>query len=461
MSYQLGPRAEGVKQNIALIRLHLDNNARSAIDIGCNEGVITAYLDALGLNVVGFEADEGYAKTAEQFQQSNYSNAEICHHALSLDDLDELPDVDVIVFLSVNQQLSKIYSNEYAESFFIKLFEKAKSQLFFQPCLLHDKYGSQQGFVENDALSAKEYFDNILHEKGLLFISQLVGISINNIPKSEPYRPLIVYNKESGQSAKTRLPSMDSPNIELLRSPSQLCHIQIERAIGTRDLQCFSLVSGWHRFTATAYFIYQQLQNSIPIKYEESPLYDYYNTVQPKVFSDVWLQSGNDGDIGVLANMPLNRYVSWLPWFETIDHVDDMLAGISQAPLIPDWDLHAFGPQTNAQVLTELKRIRDLVVTFNQRGYEPELNADGFIRGYILKNGESSRFIITAGQHRLAVMAALGFKTALIKFQPGYKRVIDSSEVESWPLVKKQVYTVQQALNIFNGIFNATGLGFK
>ncbi|MEE2025821.1 methyltransferase domain-containing protein [Alkalimonas mucilaginosa] len=459
MSYQLGARANGVKQNIALITLHLDKSARSAIDVGCNEGVITAQLDALGLAAVGFEADAGYADTARQFQQQNFSSAEISQHALTLDDLKALPEVDVVLFLSVNQQLAKLFSTSYSEAFFVQLFEKASLQLFFQPCLIHEKYGSAQGFTENDALSAKEYYDNLLYEKGFLFTSQLVGLSENNLPVSEPFRPLIVYHKKGSVSTPLKRPQLSDSTQSIRSSVSKLCHIPLDAAVGSKDLQRYAPGVGWHRFTATATFIFECIQSSRPINYREAPLYQYYQSCQPTCFGDLWQQLGYTADIGVLSQMPLDRYVSWLPWFDSSDSIEDMQAGQSKAALIPDWDSHAFGPQSDAQVLAELKRLRNLVMVISQEGYTPELKPDGYIRGYILKHQQDARFVVTAGQHRLAVMAALGFKSAMIKFQPGYERVIDSSEVQSWPLVKSGVYTEEQALAIFHGVFEATGSG--
>jgi hypothetical protein len=458
MSYQLGPRLEGVRQNINLIKLHVDSKAKTAIDIGCNEGVITCYLDALGLKVFGFEAGKDFADTAINFQKYNFSEAEICHAALSLEDLDNLPSVDVVLFLSVNQQIAKIYSKDYSERFFLKLFEKCNIQMFFQPCMIFKKYGGKQPFIENDVLSAKEYFDSLLYEAGELFTSEVVGISKNSIPASEPYRPLIVYKKFKSNNAIS-IPSIDDGVNVLRESSSKLLSVDISQCISPRDMQCFSREIGWHRFVSSTEYILEVLsKRESEFVYEDSPLYKYYQKVQPKLFGDLWAMAGRSEDIGVLSRMPLDRYVNWFPWFGLTDSPENMKIGVSLQPEIPEWDSHAFGPLARETGLEEIKRISKLLVKISNDGYSPEVNLDGFIRGYVLRKGAESRFAVTAGQHRLAILSVLEYENFTVKFQPGFERVVDVGEVELWPLVKNGVYTKQQAINIFNGVFEANGM---
>jgi hypothetical protein len=462
MSYQLGPRLEGVRQNINLIKLHVDANAKTAIDIGCNEGVITSYLDSLGLSVFGFEAGQEYADTAVNFQKYNFSDAEICNVALSLDDLQQLPQVDIVLFLSVNQQLAKIHSRQYSERFFLKLFDKCNSQMFFQPCMIYKKYGEEQPFIENDIASAKAYFDGLLYEAGELFTSQIIGVSKNGIPASEPYRPLILYTKFSGQNDVVALPRLND-GVELLRStPVKLCNIKLEHCISPRDLQAFSKENCWHRLVdISEYLSKTMMEKQTEFVYEQTSLYRYYKRVRPEKFGDLWALAGKTEDIGVLSSMPLDKYVSWFPWLEPSDSLDNIVNGISTQPDIPEWDSHAFGPMTKEAGLREVNRLYQLLVKIYNEGYCPEVNLDGFIRGYILRRGEDSKFAVTAGQHRLAVLAALDYVTCVVKFQPGIDRVVDVLDVDNWPLVRNGLYSKQQALNIFNGIFEIDGLCFR
>lgn len=453
MSYQLGPRKAGVYQNIQLLKANIDQSAATAIDIGCNEGVITAFLDSLGLKTFGFEASSEYAKKAAEFQRSNYSQAEICCHAMTIDDIKQLPNIDIVLFLSVNQQLANIHSTSYSEQFFVEVFEKTNMQLFFQPCMIHQKYGSEQGFVENDFYSVKNYFDNILFEKGFLFESTIVGVSVNGIPPSEPFRPLILYTKIGRKSQPLYIPHMDD-SIELItEAKTKLVTIDIKKAISSRDLQSFNPDSGYHRFVKTAACLLELLKKGGgELDYKTTPLYSYYQKVQPTNFGELWLQAGFNTDIGSIANMPLNRYLSWMPWTNPLESNEEISQGISEQPIIPEWDSHAFGPQTEQNLANELQRIYNLIVSINQDGYAPELHDDGYIRGTLIRRNGQTRFLVAAGQHRLAVLAALGYQQIVVKYQSS-QRIIHCDKVAGLPMVQRGILSNKQAENILDGIF--------
>lgn len=454
MKYQLGARKNGVIQNIRLISINLDKDVKTAIDIGCNEGAITAHLDSLGVKAFGFEANQNYATTAADFQKENFSEAEIINHALKLEDIEELPLVDAVFFLSVNQQLAKIYDTEYSEKFMLALFKKAKYQFFFQPCMIHEKYGSSQLFIENNYQSAKEYFDNLLLQSGEFFSSHIVGLSENRLPASEPFRPLILYTKNMKPQEVTSIPHLSDDVKTLTSSPSKLFTIDINKAIGTRDLQSYSHTKGKHRFVETVKYLITQLDAGVKnIKLEETPLYHYYLTFNPKKYRDVWHYAGLDTDIGVLGEMPLFQYVSWVPWLNPNDTDLDIQNGISQEKQIPEWDRHAFGPMSDKNILNELNRLTNLLVEIRKNGYQPEVHGDGYIRGRVINYKNESRFHVYAGQHRLAVLSALGYKQILVKKHPGTQPLYISN-IADLPMVKRNLLTETQAENFLDGLFS-------
>ena len=68
----------------------------------------------------------------------------------------------------------------------------------------------------------------------------------------------------------------------------------------------------------------------------------------------------------------------------------------------------------------------------------------------ISADGSKRVCVVMQGNHRVAVMSFLGFKSIAIK--PGVTCLgfVHESEVESWPLVKAGVVSVNCALEIFN-----------
>lgn len=454
MKYQLGARKNGVIQNIKLISINLDKDVKTAIDVGCNEGVITAHLDSLGIKAFGFEANSDYAATAANFQKENFSEAEIVNHALTIEDIKQLPAVDAVFLLSVNQQLAKIYDTDYSERFLLELFKKAKYQFFFQPCMIHEKYGSTQGFTENNIQSAKDYFDKVLLQTGEFFSSQVVGVSENKIPASEPYRPLILYTKNMKPQEIIHVPHISNDIKEILANQTKVFTINIEDAIGTRDLQSYSPVNGRHRFVETVKYLISKLDNSSKeINLEETPLYQYYRSFEPQNYIDVWHHSGLSSDIGVLGKMPLFQYVSWNPWLDPNDTDSDIRNGISKERVIPEWDRHAFGPMSDDNILTELKRLSALLVDIRQNGYLPEIHSDGYIRGQIISYKNKNKFLVYAGQHRLAVLAALGYKQILVKKHPGTQPLVINN-LATLPMVNRGLLTKAQAENYLTGLFS-------
>ena len=73
-SYQIEKHKLGTKENIHLVTLYLDPAASTALDIGCNEGVLSCHLENLGLQVDAFEQNSDYANSAKTFMSSNYNN---------------------------------------------------------------------------------------------------------------------------------------------------------------------------------------------------------------------------------------------------------------------------------------------------------------------------------------------------------------------------------------------------
>ena len=121
----------------------------------------------------------------------------------------------------------------------------------------------------------------------------------------------------------------------------------------------------------------------------------------------------------------------------------------------------AFGPVSNKKISMEAKRLDNLLKSINRFGYVPEL-FDGYPRGYLLIDdiNSSSRqhFVISGGQHRVAVLSYLGFTEILLQFEPTYPREIKASDIENWPSVKTGAYSKILAYKIFYSYFRDENL---
>ena len=121
----------------------------------------------------------------------------------------------------------------------------------------------------------------------------------------------------------------------------------------------------------------------------------------------------------------------------------------------------AFGPVTDKKISVEAKRLDTLLKSINKFGYFPEL-FDGHPRGYLLVDDLNSpnrqHFIISGGQHRVAVLSYLGFTEILLNFEPTLPREIKASDIENWPGVKTGAYSKKLAYKIFYSYFRGENL---
>ncbi|MEX2376357.1 MAG: hypothetical protein WD942_12365 [Dehalococcoidia bacterium] len=193
-TYQSGPRWHGVRLNISLLCLYLDPGTRTAIDIGSNEGFLTCTLAELGVDATGFEQNRHYHDNARLLRRHYGARAKFENRLVSAADLDTMEPIDAALFLSVHHQIAAATSLDAANDMLMKLCRKARKQVFFQPAMISAKYGCKMPFADNDFHAIEAYFGNLAAEAGMPY-SRNVGISINDLPKSEPLRPMLVYGR--------------------------------------------------------------------------------------------------------------------------------------------------------------------------------------------------------------------------------------------------------------------------
>jgi len=195
LGYQSGARWEGVQDNIAMISDYLSPEARTGIDVGCNQGLITLALADLGLKVTGYEKQHSYFTDALKIAATSHVPVDFFQQNVCLRDIKAMPKVDVTLCLSVYYQLVNCHNIEYANSILEALAEKSKQQLFLQICCINEKYGCTMPFNDNDYSSIIDYFINLFKKfKTNLSYVKVIGFSTNNIPKYEPFRPMIIFS---------------------------------------------------------------------------------------------------------------------------------------------------------------------------------------------------------------------------------------------------------------------------
>lgn len=114
------------------------------------------------------------------------------------------------------------------------------------------------------------------------------------------------------------------------------------------------------------------------------------------------------------------------------------------------------GPATGDLIEREWGRLSAVYESVKEHGYRPDRH-EGHIRGYFLRDGDRQVFLVAAGQHRAATLAALGWERLPVAFQPGFPRVVRSSEVHAFPLVRTGRMPAEAALAVFRSYFERDG----
>jgi hypothetical protein len=115
-----------------------------------------------------------------------------------------------------------------------------------------------------------------------------------------------------------------------------------------------------------------------------------------------------------------------------------------------------YGPVEEVRVQWEAKRLRGIEKSFRRLGYRSELSSSEPNPRFALllrdDHPEDYRVMVTAGNHRIAVLAFLGWPLIPMNRQPSYP-TISLRELESWPGVIDGTYSAEAARDYFLSFF--------
>ena len=110
-----------------------------------------------------------------------------------------------------------------------------------------------------------------------------------------------------------------------------------------------------------------------------------------------------------------------------------------------------FGPQSHSTCARHAKRLLKLHRNIQRRGLKTNSAPDGLPEAIVLfKSAEDLRWIVTNGNHRVAVASSLGFAKIPVRVTS----VVRYDEIARWPAVQSKIYSEAQARSVFNGYFS-------
>jgi hypothetical protein len=200
-----------------------------------------------------------------------------------------------------------------------------------------------------------------------------------------------------------------------------------------------------HPFVETA----RLLLVSPDLPYEQTPLHAFYQRHRPRTAAEHLGLACTHPD---LARHPSTTAYPWAPPPTPNEEArrrariraENRRHGLDFGP---DDGFAHFGPITARRGRFELSRLRRLVADVRARGFRIGADRDGVCSAHLLIDGAERRALIENGQHRIAVLGALGRRSAPIWVLP---HPVRRSQVATWPGVRAGVFTRDQALAVFD-----------
>ena len=187
-------------------------------------------------------------------------------------------------------------------------------------------------------------------------------------------------------------------------------------------------------------------------------LTNYYQEVTPTNPLD-WL-----GVSDYSYDSPLKAFPAWntlLPWENisidiksaerTICALQDNKEHGKKLDISFGW--RNFGPVSDDILELETNRVWSLYKSIKNNGFIRGDHQSGDIGAVVLMKADGSwRWLVeSGGQHRAAILGALGYQSTPIRIW----KIVREEDVMIWPAVIKGYYSVGQAIQIFNNIFDA------
>ncbi|WNF36578.1 hypothetical protein RJD24_19490 [Bacillaceae bacterium IKA-2] len=415
----------GNERNLLLhtVVKHFSEGANKVLEIEFGSGVISKNLNYYGFDVEAIDSRKGALleliskEWQENLRQPEQKKAKYFHNHLTLADIPHLSHYDVIIlapnhndwYQDVSEQLEIVKA----------LLEKANQQLFVKLPIL---------------MEANDIRLNYFKEK---------GFEVTCILEDQDhigYFELFLIERENRVKGRFTIPN--GTNVKSSRST--IVEVDISKCC---DKYGFSYnEEGFHPFVETI----KQYRENKNVTYDASVLKKFYQLFKPRNLSEAFFYN-EDQALSLLKKGWVGY--PWL-WNEKLRVIVEDNPGETR----PGGN-HFFGPNTDKFGIAEMGRLTTSCEMLDNIGYLPELFADGYVTGYMLKYKDDYRFIITEGQHRIAAIAALGYKKIECRFSQSdqYPRIVDFKDVKKWPQVKNGTYSRKSAEKVFMRFFEING----
>lgn len=191
---------------------------------------------------------------------------------------------------------------------------------------------------------------------------------------------------------------------------------------------------GWHPFVKTL----EEYEACSEISWKKTTLYKYHKGFCPKSIIDLIDNGQRTSEIPIFS----------FPW-------GTFRIGASNKDVLTS---RFCGPSADELIKSEFNALVALYKNISRQGYRPWDFGYGFIGGTFLLSADGKRrFVVLQGNHRMAVLSALGYKKITVRTNPGYLDYIRESDMSNWARVREGSCDIQTARSVFRLYFDKTG----
>jgi hypothetical protein len=191
---------------------------------------------------------------------------------------------------------------------------------------------------------------------------------------------------------------------------------------------------GWHHLRRTL----MEIDDDPEIKPQATTLWRFLKDFQPASISELVPYSGQ--------SLPLFVY----PWGTFQDGILESNKSVEKSRFC--------GPSQDAFIIDEFNRMKTLYAQMKKNGYRPTTFPNSFIGGtWLIRTDGQRRFVVLQGNHRMAVLAHLGYREIAVRAMSGFLATVLEKDIKEWPLVQRGLCNEHQAVAIFHLFFEESG----
>ena len=236
-----------------------------------------------------------------------------------------------------------------------------------------------------------------------------------------------------------------------MASPHQALYERGDIAFDVPLDKCQSLLHLSYHLKGNHPFVETLLQYRVnpELRYETSPLKTFYTTFQPSTVLEAFVDPSEHKPFKAspLNELTIDTYHPFFPW----DAQKRLARG--EKGLDVSHGHQTFGPVSRVKGEMEFRRLVNVYESIKAKGYIPQPNNDGDIRGFLLRTDDDYRFVVRQGLHRTPALSVLGYASIRARFFKGLPRAIFLRDSANWPQVKSGLMSRELAEHIFMQFF--------